>query len=340
MKISIYDIDLEKAVEHINKKKIKKVGVQIPEGLKIHLFKIIDFLKNNTEAEYIISGDPCYGACDLVDDNISVFGAELLIHIGHIEIPALKNTKIPVIFLNALAEIDISEVIEKAIPSIQSKKIGITTTAQHKNIIDDVCIILKDHGFEPIIGKGDRRIDFPGQILGCNFTSATSIKEKVDMYLYIGSGNFHPLGMIISTKKDVIICDPYTNKVTFKELVDFKDMVLKQRYGAIARAKDARKFGIIISFKTGQNRIEEALRIKKMLDDKKKDSYLIAVDFLSPANLESFREIDCFVSTACPRVAIDDYMQYKTPIITPIELEVLLNYRKWDDYCFDEIYND
>jgi 2-(3-amino-3-carboxypropyl)histidine synthase len=47
--------------------------------------------------------------------------------------------------------------------------------------------------------------------------------------------------------------------------------------------------------------------------------------------------IDCFVSTACPRIAIDDYMQYKVPIITPIELDILLGYKKWDDYIFDEI---
>jgi diphthamide synthase subunit DPH2 len=30
-------------------------------------------------------------------------------------------------------------------------------------------------------------------------------------------------------------------------------------------------------------------------------------------------------------------MQYKTPILTPVELDILLGFKKWDDYQFDEI---
>jgi diphthamide synthase subunit DPH2 len=32
-------------------------------------------------------------------------------------------------------------------------------------------------------------------------------------------------------------------------------------------------------------------------------------------------------------------MQYKKPIITQIELEIVLGIKKWDDYKFDEIIN-
>lgn len=339
MKISVYNLDLEKAVEKINKEGFKIVGIQVPEGLKNHVFKIVEFLKKNTGAEYVICGDPCYGACDLVDNRLKDLGCELLIHIGHTEIPTLKKTKIPVIFINAIASFDIAEVIKKAIPSLHGKKIGLTTTAQHINIIDDVKKILKENDFEPIVSKGDKRIDFPGQILGCNFSSANKIKDKVDMFLYIGSGIFHPLGMMISTNKDVIVCDPYTNKVIFRELSEFKDMTLRQRYGAIVRSKNAKIFGIIVSYKKGQKRFDLAKEIKKIVEKKGKNAYFISVDYLNPSNLETFREIDCFVSTACPRIAIDDYLSYKKPIITPIELEIVLGVKKWDDYKLDEILN-
>jgi len=339
LKISVYDLDLERAIEKINKEKLKFVGIQIPEGLKIHVFKILDFFRKNTDAEYIICGDPCYGACDLVDDQLINIGVELLVHIGHTEIPAFEKTKIPVLFINAVADLDINEVIKKAIPSLNGKKIGITTTAQHINVVDEVCKILKENGFEAIVEKGDKRTYFPGQILGCNFSSATKIKDKVDMFLYIGSGNFHPLGMMISTDKDVIVCDPYTKKVTFRELSDFKDMTLRQRYGAITRSKNSKNFGIIISYKKGQNRFDLAKKLKKIVEDKGKKAYFISVDYLNPSNLESFREIDCLVSTACPRIAIDDYMSYKKPIITPVELEIALGLKDWDEYTLDEILN-
>ncbi len=337
MKISVYDLDLERAVEKINKDGLKLVAIQIPEGLKIHVFKIIDFLKKNTGADFLICADPCYGSCDLIDDNLKFLDVDLLIHIGHTEIPAIKNTKIPVLFINAVAELKIEKVIEKAIPSIVGKKIGIATTAQHINVIDEVCRILTENGFEPVVENGDQRIHFPGQILGCNFSSATKIKDKVDMFLYLGSGNFHPLGMMISTNKDVIVCDPYTNKVSFKDLSEYKDMLLRQRYGAITRSKNSKNFGIVISYKKGQKRINSAHKLKKMIEKKKKNAYFLVVDYLDPLNLESFREIDCFVSTACPRIAIDDYLRYKKPIITPFELEIVLGFSKWEDYRFDEI---
>jgi len=64
---------------------------------------------------------------------------------------------------------------------------------------------------------------------------------------------------------------------------------------------------------------------------------IIALDNFSPVSLQSFGDIDCFVSTACPRIAIDGYLQYKTPIITPVELEIVLGRRKWQDYTFGQI---
>jgi 2-(3-amino-3-carboxypropyl)histidine synthase len=48
-------------------------------------------------------------------------------------------------------------------------------------------------------------------------------------------------------------------------------------------------------------------------------------------------KVDAFVSTACPRIAIDDALRYKRPMLTPIELEVALGVRAWEDYAFDSI---
>ena len=131
----------------------------------------------------------------------------------------------------------------------------------------------------------------------------------------------------------------YSNEVRKKELNDLKDMILRQRYGAITRSKDAKIFGILLGLKRGQQRIELANKIKDMLDSKEKNSYIFVINNFSPSTLESFKNIDCFVSTACPRIAIDDYMQYKVPIITPVELDILLGIKKWEEFKFDEILN-
>jgi len=337
VKISGYDIDLEETAKIINKKNYKKVALQIPEGLKVHFIKFVEFLEENTKAEILISADPCFGACDQGCFELKSLGVDFIIQIGHEPIPGSKKTSPPILFLNAKSDLDVSKVVEKAIPLIKDKKIGLVSTAQHAHKLDDLKKLLETKNFEVFIGKGDNRINQAGQILGCNFSSANVVSKDVDLFLFIGSGNFHPLGLMLTTKKKVIACDPYTNQVKSKELEDLKDNVLRQRYGAIARSKNARVYAILVGKKSGQQRVDLAFKIKEKLKSKEKKSFIFVLDNFTPAVIQSFLGIDCFISTACPRIAIDDYMQYKVPIITPMELDILLGFKKWEDYSFDEI---
>jgi 2-(3-amino-3-carboxypropyl)histidine synthase len=337
LKIPGYTIDLEKAVRKINSESYKRIVLQIPEGLKIHFKKFVDFFEEKTSADVIISGDPCFGACDIGYYEFKDLNVDFIVQIGHVPIPNIKEFYIPMIFINAKAEMSIDKLIEKTIPSINGKQIGLVTNSQHGHLLSKAKKILEKNGFDVNIGYGYGRINFEGQILGCNFSAATSIKNEVDLFLFIGSGTFHPLGLMLSTGKPVIACDPYTNKVSYKELDDMKDIILRQRYGAISRSQDARVFGILVGIKKGQQRIELANEIKEKLSSKNKKSYIFALNYFTPSNIESYRNIDCFVSTACPRIAIDDYMQYKTPIITPVELDIVLGLKKWEDYKFDEM---
>lgn len=337
MKIQGYEIDLENVVKTINKKNYKRVILQLPEGLKTSFVDLINYIENQTDAEVMVFADPCFGACDLIDSKLENLDADFIVQIGHTPIPALKKFSIPTVFVNASFDVSVDVLIKKVIPLIKGKNVGILSTAQHVDNLDTISDRLVENQFETFIGKGDSRTAFKGQILGCNFSSAKKIADKVDVFLFVGSGTFHPLGLMLSTKKPVIAYDPYTNEIKTKELDDLKNMVLKQRYGAIARSKDAKNFGILIGLKSGQQRIKLSEDLKNLTEYKNKKAYMIVVDYFSPIFLEGFSHIDCFVSTACPRIAIDDYLQYKIPIITPVELKILLGKISWDKYEFDEI---
>jgi len=334
-----FEIDFKKAIKIINEKGYKRILLQIPEGLKNHFTKFVEHVEKETGAIVNISADPCYGACDIANSDIEKLKIDFVIQIGHAPFPFIKNYIVPTAFVNAIVNLDVSKVIEKAIPILSGNKVGLVSTAQHIHLLNKVNNILLENNIEAFIGKGDRRIEKKGQIIGCNFSAATDISDSIDMFLFLGDGVFHPLGLKLSTKKPVVICNPYTNEVQKSELDDIKDMILRQRYGAIARSKDARIFGIIVGSKLGQQRIDLAYEIKDKLDSCQKESYILISNNFNPANLEGFRNIDCLVSTACPRIAIDDYMQYNTPIITPVELDIVLGSKKWDDYRFDEILN-
>ena len=337
MKISNYNINLEKAVTEIKEKKYSKILLQLPEGLKIYAPDFVNFIESKTDAEIIVYADPCFGACDLVCTDIKESGVDFIIQIGHLPIPNLKDISPPTMFVNASADFDVEKLVKKIIPKLDSKKIGLVSTAQHVHLLKDVKNALYEEDFEVFIGKGDGRIDAEGQILGCNFSAANEVKDKVDMFLFIGSGSFHAMGLILSAKKPVVAIDPYTLEIKKEEIDDLKDMVLKQRYGAIASCKDAKTFGIIIGLKKGQRRDDLADDLKRIIELKGRKAVVFAMNYFSSVHLEGFRGIDCFVSTSCPRIAIDDYIQYKKPIITPVELKILLGIEKWDDFKFDEI---
>ncbi|HVQ00120.1 MAG TPA: diphthamide biosynthesis enzyme Dph2 [Candidatus Thermoplasmatota archaeon] len=337
MELAGYTIDIDEAVTTIKTKGYKTVAVQVPEGLKRSIFPLIEYLEQTTGAVVLVSADPCYGACDVVNYELKNMDVDCVIHIGHLEIPSVENFWIPTIFVNAVSTHDVTPVVEKAIPSLVGKHIGLVTTAQHLHTLETVEKILKAHMLETVIPQGDERVAAKGQILGCDFTAGTGIAENVDSFLFLGSGMFHPVGLMLSTRKPVIAADPYTNTVKKQEIEDLKNNLLRQRYGAIIAARNSRRFGVLIGVKRGQQRLKLALAVRKMLDAEGKKSLFITLDDFSYEALQGFADLDCYVSTACPRIAIDDYNMYKKPIITPIELEIVLGRREWEQYEFDQI---
>ena len=121
-----------------------------------------------------------------------------------------------------------------------------------------------------------------------------------------------------------------------RNLADLKDRVLRQRWAAIARAHDAKVFGIIVSKKNGQVRMDMAKDLKALAERHGRQANLFLLDLVSPEFLEGYR-VDACVNTACPRSAIEDVLQYKQPMLTPQEFEIVLGERKPEAYAFDEI---
>jgi 2-(3-amino-3-carboxypropyl)histidine synthase len=337
MELSGYSINIEDAATVIKNQGHKTVAIQIPEGLKRDVFPLVEYLEKETGSLILVCADPCYGACDVVNYELKNMDVDFVIHIGHTEIPEVENYWIPTMFINAFSTLNVTAVVEKAVPQLIGKRIGIVTTAQHLLMLDTAEAILKKHDLQPIIPQGVDRTSERGQILGCNFSAATSIMEDVDSFLFIGSGMFHPVGLLLSTRKPVIAADPYVNTVKKQELDDLKNNMLRQRYGAIVAARSAKKFGVLLGVKRGQQRLKIALEARKMLESAGKKSIFITMNEFSNNQLQGFGDLDCYVSTACPRIAIDDYHLYKKPIITPVELEIVLGRREWEQYMFDQI---
>ena len=328
-----YDFDLDRALDLIRRSGAVCVGLQAPEGLKRAAPRIAKEIRRQTGAEVLISGDPCYGACD-VDLSLAQ-EVDLMLHLGHSELGG-EPTEEPrecsgkVIFLEARMREDPREVVHKAAKMLRAKRVGVATTIQHLHRLDQALEALRDHGIEGVVGASRGRVRYPGQVLGCRYSTVRDL--DVDEYLFIGTGQFHPLGMALVTGKRVIAADPATGEISEID----PDPMLRRRFAAITRAMDAEKFAVLISKKPGQKRMALAKRLLALGEARGLEMSLIYIDNIEPDRLLNLGA-DAAVSTACPRVALDDAAKYRIPILTPPEFEILMGERKWEEYGFDEI---
>ncbi|WP_094226746.1 diphthamide biosynthesis enzyme Dph2 [Methanolobus psychrotolerans] len=325
--IEAFDFQLARIISVIKDTGAKVIGLQFPEGFKRRSLGIASGIESETGTSVIISGNPCFGACDL--DVALLNDVEILFHFGHAHLDDNKLSQ-KVYFIETRSAVDVKDVVKLAVPELRGQKIGLITTVQHVHKLEDATSILREHGKECVICSGDSKIAYPGQVLGCNFSAAR--EEMCDEYLYIGSGQFHPLGVSLATKRRVLIADPFVNEL---REVD-SSRVLRQRSAVIAKSIDAEVFGIVVSTKPGQERMALAEELKEMAKKHGRNAYVFTMDLVTPDQLLQFK-VDAFVNTACPRLAVDEVGRFHAPMLTPMEFEIVLGEREWEDLIFDEI---
>jgi 2-(3-amino-3-carboxypropyl)histidine synthase len=322
----IGDWEIQKMADEIVRMKAKSVAIQFPDGLRKRIVDVVLELKEKVDADIYLWGDPCYGACDVADAPV-----DLTFHLGHAPLPNMESEN--VVFMEMQMELPDTDLLERAIPLLGART-GLVSSVQYVPELLRVRQALAAKGVEAVIGEGDSRLAYPGQVLGCNFSSATSIADEVDSFMYLGGGNFHPMGIALATGKKVLVMDPERDQV--RDIEDAVDEMKRLRFAAMESARSAETFGIVVSKKIGQNRRALANSIDELLKEKGKRSVTLLLDYITPENLMGL-EVGAFVSTACPRIAVDDQARYDKPMLTPTELRILLGDMEWDDYTLDEI---
>jgi 2-(3-amino-3-carboxypropyl)histidine synthase len=315
-----WDYELERIVEEVEERDASTVGLQFPEGLKRRGSAVADDLRALTDdVTFMLSGQPCYGACDL--DTYLMRRTDVFVHFGHS--PMKESDKI--IYVPLFSNVDPFPMMDDALDELdRGDEVGLVTTAQHMNKFEEMKSWLEDRDYTVHTRRGDDRLTHEGQVLGCNYASADIDAEQV---LYVGGGKFHPLGLAMEhPDKKVVIADPVNNVVTVADTEKF----MKQRYGAVHRAMDADTWGVIFCTKIGQGRWEAAQEIVADNDN----AYLVTMDEVTPDRLRNFG-FDAFVNTGCPRITTDDGPQFHKPMLTPGEYEIAVGNEPLESLEFD-----
>ena len=189
-------------------------------------------------------------------------------------IPAKSKTKLDKSVINK---------ISKKLP----KNIAITYSIQYQIQAKEIKQILQqNHKITSFI-----------QVLGC---SRPKFPKNTRAILLISDGKFHATSLAYETTLPTYLLENNKlNKISHKDIENMK----KKQKSAYVRFLNSKKVGVLVSTKSGQQRLKKALDFKKRLKDK--ESYLFICNNIDTSEFENFG-LDSWVNTACSRLDMDN----------------------------------
>ncbi|MCB9359125.1 diphthamide synthesis protein [Candidatus Woesearchaeota archaeon] len=198
------------------------------------------------------------------------------------------------------------------------KRVALYAAVQFIHLLPDIKKQLETvEGVEVVTSKPDRT-DANYQILGCDcYWQNYQFADDIDAFVYIGDGFFHPLAMALAQRdtakyRPVIIYDPKDDK---KILIDLERIapILRRYRSSLMKFKNADIVGVFVTTKPGQQQYKMSLKLKEKFPDKK--FYYFAGDNFDYAKTEEFPFCKFWINTACPRIGLDDQVNYKVDTI-------------------------
>ncbi|MBI2103310.1 diphthamide synthesis protein [Candidatus Woesearchaeota archaeon] len=216
------------------------------------------------------------------------------------------------------------ELCKETLDYLKKKKyqtVALYASVQFVNRLDRVREQLEREKISVITSKADRT-QVLGQLLGCdNYHSSLNLSEKenekIDCYLYVGDGRFHPLALVYGQKDEAkmkeIVCNDPIGKTLFLVNVENIKTILRKYRGSLMKFLTATTVGVITTIKPGQEQFKPALLLEKKFPQKR--FYHFIDNDVSFNQLENFPFIQVWVNTACPRVGFDDQEKFAKGVI-------------------------
>ncbi|MGA9840077.1 MAG: diphthamide biosynthesis enzyme Dph2 [Thermoplasmata archaeon] len=308
----------------------RRIVLQVPAGLTRNAHDLAARIREETGSEVTVAARACFGACDFPSRDEAP-RADVAVVLGHSPIPNVTVAR-PTYFVEmrdpggdpeALAT-----TVERAgLPS----RIGLVVSVQHLDLVAPLSAALERGGRTVRVGRGDHRLAYPAQALGCNYTGAEAVAADVEAYLFVGTGRFHPVGLAFAVDRPVWSLDPLQNRI--EPPID-RGALVRRRQLTVATARGALRWGVLVSSFAGQNRMPTALALQERARARGRTAEILVFDRLDPRDLEG-RALDAYVNTACPRIALDDGELYSKPVLTPPEFLMALGELPLEPYRFD-----
>jgi len=308
----------------------RRVALQVPAGLTRGARELADRIRTEGRVDVLLVTRACFGACDFPSPD-EVPGVDASVVLGHSPIPNVRLS-LPTFFVEMRHPGGDPTALAAALAAGHvPTPLGLVASVQHMDLVAPFEAAARERGIELLMGQGDRRLAYPVQALGCNYTSAEQIAGRVQGFLFLGTGQFHSRGLAFAVDRPVWALDPLTGRL--EPPID-RATLIRDRLLLIAQCRDARRWGVLVSTFAGQNRSPTALALIRKARARGLDAEALVFGRLDPTDLVG-RDFDAYVNTACPRIALDDASLYPRPVLTPPEFLQAIGERSLAEYRFD-----
>lgn len=274
--------------------------------------------------EILVLGDVTYGACCVDDFTAKALGADFLVHYGHSCLVPIDATSLPALYVFVDIKIDTAHFLDTLRHNFPPRtRLCLVSTVQFVATLQ-ACEAALSEEYQITIPRSKPLS--PGEILGC--TSPRLPPGGMDALIYLGDGRFHlESAMIANPDLPAYRYDPYS-KVFSKEVYDTPKMH-RLRQAAIARAAQARKFGLILGTLGRQGSPLVFAELENQLKAAGRPYVRVMLSEISPDKLALFDDVDAWIQVACPRLSIDWGESFARPVLTPYEAAVALKTIAW-----------
>ena len=296
------------------------VMIQLPSGLSRYAVEISRYLEEKGIENYIY-GDETFGACDLPLEECKRIGCKSILHFAHT--PFLKENIIDGIHLYYVPLFvnydvnDAANIIAEECKQRELNFISLHSPIQYAHKLEELKEKLLEKGLKVLLEKSPLQ-QYPGQILGCEVSSAILSKNKgAECLIYIGDGMFHYTALMRDVDLPMLVYNPVTRDKKFIPLEEIHKF-RKKYYMAYGAIESSKKIGILVSSKIGQySRFSSSLEhIIEEFKRKGKEVFVFIGDKIDYNQISALSEgVEAFINLACPRIE-DDKEIFPKPIIS------------------------
>ena len=166
------------------------------------------------------------------------------------------------------------------------KKIFLAYSIQYK----DLAI-----SYRKELEKNKIKVEKFQQVLGCS-----KINTNLPILL-VGTGRFHAINLYLQAPRVYLLEGNKIMKIHSDEIEKIK----AKRRTALMKFLKEDNIGILVTTKPGQEKLNQAIKLKKKLKKQGKTPYIFLSNDIDPSQFENFN-IESWVNTACPGLTNDN----------------------------------